>query len=94
MEKDGVRVRREELKVYGEALTERIDELEQSIHESAGCVFNINSPKQLGEILFEKMGLKGGKKTKTGYSTSAEVLEKLAVDSPMVVKILEHWEME
>ncbi|MBR2948471.1 MAG: DNA polymerase I [Lachnospiraceae bacterium] len=90
MEKDGVRVRREELKVYGEALTERIDELEQSIHEAAGCVFNINSPKQLGEILFEKMGLKGGKKTKTGYSTAADVLEKLAADNPVVADILEY----
>ena len=53
-------------------------------------MFNINSPKQLGVILFEKMGLKGGKKTKTGYSTAADVLEKLAPEHPFVAKILEY----
>lgn len=90
MEKEGVRVRREELKVYGDALTGRIDELEKAIHESAGCDFNINSPKQLGEILFEKMGLKGGKKTKTGYSTAADILEKLAPENPIIADILEY----
>ena len=83
-------VRREELKVYGDALTGRIDELEKAIHEAAGCAFNINSPKQLGEILFEKMGLKGGKKTKTGYSTAADILEKLAPENPIVADILEY----
>ena len=77
MEREGVEVRREELKAYGDALVARIQELEKSIHEQAGTEFNINSPKQLGVILFDKMGMKGGKKTKTGYSTSAEVLEKL-----------------
>ncbi len=90
MEKEGVEVRREELKAYGEALSGRITELEQSIHSQAGQDFNINSPKQLGEILFEKMGIPGGKKTKTGYSTAADVLEKLAVDYPMVKDILEY----
>ena len=55
-----------------------------------GTQFNINSPKQLGEVLFEKMGLKGGKKTKTGYSTAADVLEKLAPDQPVVQKILDY----
>lgn len=90
MEKEGVAVRREELKNYGDALVGRIEELEKSIHEAAGCEFNINSPKQLGEILFEKMGLKGGKKTKTGYSTAADILEKLAPENPVVADILEY----
>ncbi len=90
MEKEGVMVRREELKAYGDALVDRISELERSIHEAAGGAFNINSPKQLGEILFEKMGLKGGKKTKTGYSTAADVLERLAPDYPIVADILEY----
>ncbi|MBQ4536290.1 MAG: DNA polymerase I [Lachnospiraceae bacterium] len=90
MEKEGVAVKREELKAYGEALVSRITELEQSIHAQAGENFNINSPKQLGEILFEKMGLPGGKKTKTGYSTAADVLEKMAVEHPIVKDILEY----
>lgn len=90
MEKEGVEVRREELKAYGDALVARIEELEQSIHEQAGVNFNINSPKQLGEILFETMKLPGGKKTKTGYSTAAEVLEKLAPEHPIVNDILEY----
>lgn len=90
MEKEGVLVRREELRRYGEALVSRIAELEKSIHESAGEAFNINSPKQLGEVLFEKMGIPGGKKTKTGYSTAADVLEKLAPEYPIVNEILEY----
>ncbi len=90
MECEGVRVRREELKEYGEALVERIGELERSVHEIAGKPFNINSPKQLGEILFEKMKVPGGKKTKTGYPTAADVLEKLAPDYPIVKDILEY----
>lgn len=90
MEKEGVEVRREELKEYGDALVARIDELEQSIHEQAGVNFNINSPKQLGEVLFETMKLPGGKKTKTGYSTAADVLEKLAPEHPIVNDILEY----
>ncbi len=90
MEKEGVMVRPEELKVYGEALTGRIKELEESIHEKAGTEFNINSPKQLGEILFEKMQIPGGKKTKTGYSTAAEVLEKLSEEYPIASDILEY----
>lgn len=90
MEKEGIAVRRDELQSYGDALTGRIRELEKSIHEKAGCEFNINSPKQLGEVLFEKMGLKGGKKTKTGYSTAADILEKLAPDHPVVEEILEY----
>jgi len=90
MEKEGVIVRREELREYGEALTERIVELEQSIYEQAGESFNINSPKQLGEVLFEHMNISGGKKTKTGYSTAADVLEKLAPQYPIVNDILEY----
>lgn len=90
MERYGVLVKPDELKAYGEALTGRIAELEQAVYEQAGCEFNINSPKQLGEVLFEKMGIKGGKKTKTGYSTAADVLEKLAPDYPVVSDILEY----
>ena len=90
MEQAGVRVQPEELKAYGEALTGRITELEQAIYRQADCSFNINSPKQLAEVLFEKMGIKGGKKTKTGYSTAADVLEKLAPDYPIVSDILEY----
>ncbi len=90
MEQYGVLVKPDELKAYGEALTGRILELEQSIYEQAGCEFNINSPKQLGEVLFGKMGITGGKKTKTGYSTAADVLEKLAPEYPVVSDILEY----
>lgn len=90
MEKEGIKVKPDELKAYGEALTERIEELEQSIHEKAGVSFNINSPKQLGEVLFEKLEIPGGKKTKTGYSTAADVLEKLAVEYPIVSEVLEY----
>jgi DNA polymerase-1 len=90
MEQAGVRVEAEELKAYGDKLAVRIEELENTIYEQAGEQFNINSPKQLGVILFEKLGMKGGKKTKTGYSTSADVLEKLAPDNPIVSHILEY----
>lgn len=90
MEREGVEVRREELKAYGDALAERIGELESSIHAQAGVDFNINSPKQLGEVLFESMKLPGGKKTKTGYSTAADVLEKLSEEHTIVRDILEY----
>lgn len=90
MEQAGIKVEAEELKVYGEQLGGRIVELEKEIYELAGETFNINSPKQLGVILFEKMALPGGKKTKTGYSTAADVLEKLAPEAPVVDKILEY----
>ncbi len=90
MEEEGIRVNPEALKDYGEALSGKITELEQEIYTEAGCEFNINSPKQLGEILFEKMGLPGGKKTKTGYSTAADVLEKLSGEYPVVKHILEY----
>ena len=90
MEREGILVRPEELKLYGEALSGRIEELEKKIHTEAGETFNINSPKQLGEILFDKMKMPGGKKTKTGYSTAADVLEKLAPEYPIVKDILEY----
>ncbi len=90
MEQEGVMVKPDELKAYGEALNGRIAQLEESIHKKADSDFNINSPKQLGEILFEKMHLPGGKKTKTGYSTAADVLDKLAPDYPIVEEILEY----
>ncbi|MCD8325412.1 MAG: DNA polymerase I, partial [Lachnospiraceae bacterium] len=90
MEKEGVIARKEELAVYGEALQGRITQLEQAIWQQAGREFNIQSPKQLAEILFEEMKLPGGKKTKTGYSTAADVLEKLAPEYPIVKDILEY----
>lgn len=90
MEDYGIRVQKDELKDYGNALITRISALEESIYEAAGATFNINSPKQLGNILFEKLRLPYGKKTKTGYSTSAEVLEKLRTEDPIVNDILEY----
>lgn len=90
MEKNGIRVDGEALHQYGKKLRTRIEELTAEIHAMAGEEFNINSPKKLGEILFEKLGLKNGKKTKTGYSTSAEVLEKLTNAHPIIPRILEY----
>ena len=90
MEKEGIRVNAEALKEYGSQLEVRIKELESQIYEEAGEEFNINSPKQLGVILFEKLQLPGGKKTKTGYSTAADVLEKLAPEHKLVADILEY----
>ena len=90
MEEEGIQVRREELKAYGERLQTQVEKLEQEIYAETGCEFNINSPKQLGEVLFEKMSLPGGKKTKTGYSTAADVLEKLAPEYPVVRKVLDY----
>ncbi len=90
MEKTGILVDRAGLKKYEEDLSVSIDELEKKIYEEAGEEFNILSPKQLGIILFEKMNMPSSKKTKTGYSTSADVLEKLAADYPFVSNILEY----
>lgn len=90
MEKEGIRVSGEALREYAEKLSVQIGALETSIYEKAGEEFNINSPKQLGVILFEKLQLPNGKKTKTGYSTAAEVLERLAPDHPIVADILEY----
>ncbi|MGN0703796.1 MAG: DNA polymerase I [Lentihominibacter sp.] len=90
MEFEGFRVDRNELEVFGKVLTEEIDSLTARIHEMAGESFNINSPVQLGEILFDKMGLPAGKKTKRGYSTSADILEKIADKHPIVPAVLEY----
>lgn len=90
MEKEGFRTDRSFLEDFGKTLTVKIDELAASIHEMAGEEFNINSPVQLGEILFEKLELKHGKKTKRGYSTSADVLEKIKGDHPIIPAILEY----
>lgn len=90
MEETGIAVKKEALKAYGEALTKRIDTLEKSIWNAAGEHFNINSPKQLGEVLFEKMNLPYGKKARGSYSTAADILEKLAPEYPVVRDILEY----
>lgn len=90
MEREGIMVDKEGLKSYGDMLAIKIVSLEKEIYEMAGSEFNINSPKQLGVVLFENMGLPSGKKTKSGYSTAADVLEKLAPDYPVVAKILEY----
>ncbi len=90
MELSGIDVDAEALANFGEELKAGIMELEKEIHELAGEEFNINSPQQLGNILFEKLKLPSGKKTKTGYSTSADILEKLAEDHPIVEKVLEY----
>ena len=90
MEQNGIRVEADALKQYGDQLAGKIAELEKEIYEEASETFNINSPKQLGVVLFENMKLPGGRKTKTGYSTAADVLEKLAPEHPVVAKILEY----
>ena len=90
MELAGMIADADALKEYGDQLSGRIVELEQEIYAGAGEQFNINSPKQLGVILFEKLGMPYGKKTKTGYSTAADVLDKLAPDYPIVAQILEY----
>lgn len=90
MEKRGITVDLDSLKSYSSVLIEKINSLHDEIIAQVGEDFNINSPKQLGLILFEKLGLPSGKKTKTGYSTSADILEKLAVDYPIVSKILDY----
>ena len=90
MQKQGILIDKEQLSVFSEELSGRIDALTGEIYALAGEEFNINSPKQLGVILFEKMELKPLKKTKSGYSTNAEVLEKLRGKSPIIDKILEY----
>ncbi len=90
MEEAGIMVRREELKAFGDELKKEIDVLEQAVYREAGLEFNINSPKQLGEVLFERMAIPYGKKTKSGYSTAADILEKLAPEYPIIGKILEY----
>lgn len=90
MEKEGILACGDALSEYGDKLAVRIAELEKQIYEAAGETFNINSPKQLGSILFEKLEMPYGKKTKTGYSTAADVLERLAPEYPIVADILEY----
>ncbi|HCL04448.1 MAG TPA: DNA polymerase I [Lachnoclostridium phytofermentans] len=90
MEQRGIRVDTNGLRDYGDQLGVSIVELEKQIFELVGTTFNINSPKQLGEILFERLGLPYGKKTKTGYSTSADVLEKLSSEHPVIKLILQY----
>ncbi|MBM6851353.1 DNA polymerase I [Oscillibacter valericigenes] len=90
MEIAGCRVDAKALAAFGDLLAARSAELEQQIYDLAGEEFNINSPKQLGEILFGKLGLPHGKKTKTGWSTNADVLEKLRYEAPIVGAVLEY----
>ena len=90
MELAGCRVDKGALASFGEMLSQRAAALEREIYDLAGESFNINSPKQLGEILFGKLGLPHGKKTKTGWSTNADVLEKLRYEAPIVGAVLEY----
>lgn len=86
----GMKVDKEELIAYGNILKEHLEELTKEIHNLAGEEFNINSPKQLGEVLFEKLKLPYAKKTKSGYSTDVDVLEKIKDEHPVVAKILDY----
>ncbi len=90
MEQTGFLVDRQALYDFGQSLTSGIAQLQQSIWELAGETFNINSPKQLGTILFDKLMLPSGKKTKTGWSTNADVLEKLRGKHPIIEQILDY----
>ncbi len=90
MEITGIKVDENELKKMGEEFTVKLELLEKEIYNLAGIEFNINSPKQLGEILFDKLQLAKGKKNKTGYKTDVKVLEKLAENYPIAEKILEY----
>lgn len=90
MENIGFDVDEQGIKDYGEMLSAQIQSLETSIYESAGCEFNINSPKQLGKVLFEELKLPCKKKTKSGYSTNAEVLESLRYEHPVVEMVLNY----
>ena len=90
MQWNGMYVDKEELEQFGRELTEKLETITKIIYEMAGEEFNINSTKQLGEILFEKMKLPAIKKTKSGYSTDVEVLEKLKKEDPIIEQILEY----
>lgn len=90
MENIGFEVDRQGIEDYGKMLSEQINSLEESIYESSGTKFNINSPKQLGKVLFEDLGLPCKKKTKSGYSTNAEVLEGLRYEHPVVEMVLQY----
>jgi len=93
MENAGFLVDRQALYDFGESLTERIGALQRSIWERAGGEFNIQSPKQLGEVLFERLALPAGKKTKTGWSTNADVLDRLRDKHPIVGEVLAYREL-
>ncbi|MFC7393682.1 DNA polymerase I [Scopulibacillus cellulosilyticus] len=90
MEEKGVKISKETLESMGEELREKLEQKQKDIYELAGTSFNINSPKQLGEVLFEKLNLPVIKKTKTGYSTSADVLEKLESEHDIISEILDY----
>lgn len=90
MELEGFMIDRVGLEEYSAELAGMEQDYTERIYFEAGCEFNINSPKQLGEVLFEKLGLPAGKKTKNGYSTNADVLQKLAPYSPVVADVLEY----
>ena len=90
MQEQGFLIDRAALSSFGESLTGTIAELERAIYDQSGCEFNINSPKQLGEVLFDKLMLTAGKKTKTGWSTNADVLEKLRGKHPIVQMALDY----
>ena len=90
MEELGFAVDKDGIAEYGEIMENKINRIQSLVYEEVGYQFNLNSPKQLGEALFVKLGLPAGKKTKTGYSTSAEVLEKLRYEHPVVELILEY----
>ena len=90
MEKEGIALDRPTLDAFGKMLSERIDSCEKVIYSYSGEAFNINSPKQLGVLLFEKLELPHGKKTKTGYSTNVEVLEKLRDKHPIIPAIMDY----
>ncbi len=90
VETEGITIDKEQLKNQGEKIKSRLDELSKEIYMYAGEEFNINSPSQLGVILFEKLELKGGKKTKTGFSTSIDVLEKIRKAHPIVESAMEY----
>ncbi len=90
MSMQGIRVQKDELNNYTQKLSERIETIREQIIEEAGVDFNISSPKQLGEVLFDRLHLPHGKKTKTGYSTAADVLESLAPEYTIVANVLEY----
>ncbi len=90
MQEQGFMIDRAALSGFGESLKGTIAELERAIYELAGCEFNINSPKQLGDVLFDRLMLPTGKKTKTGWSTNADVLEKLRGKHPIVQMVLDY----
>ncbi len=90
MENEGFLVNKQGIELFGEEMSRRVNELTTKIYNEAGFEFNINSPKQLGVALFEKIGIPAKKKTKSGYSTNADVLEELAEDYPIVKDVLEY----